>query len=188
MAYIVYCLTNKINGKKYVGITSQSVYARWQNGKHYNRQKSIYEDIKKYGWDNFNHEILYDGLTEEKAKEIEIALIKKWDLLNDNKGYNKNKGGVIPKLDEKAIEKLKERNSGENNPFYGKRHSKQTIELIKKNRPKKSVLCVDTGVIYESTREAQRQTGAYHGDISKCCKGILNIAGGLRWQYAERGA
>jgi hypothetical protein len=55
---------------------------------------------------------------------------------------------------------------------------------MSQNRPKKNVLCIDTGIIYESTREAERKTGAYHGDISKCCKGVKNIAGGYRWKYA----
>lgn len=182
MAYTVYYLTNKINNKKYVGITSQSVYSRWQNGKHYERHKKIYDDILKYGWDSFKHEVLFDNLTKEEAEEKERELIEKWDLINN--GYNKQKGGKIHKHNKETIAKISAFNMGDRNPFYNCRHTEETKRLMRENRPKKKVLCVDTGIIYASTREAQRQTGAYHGDISKCCKGEKKIAGGYKWKYA----
>lgn len=182
MGYIVYCLTNKLNNKKYVGVTSQKAFARWQNGKPYIRHKKLHKDILLYGWDGFTHEILYKDLTEEEAKTKEIELIKKWDLTNY--GYNTFKGGVIPTLDENARAKLRERSAGKNNPFYGCKHSEETKRLMRQNRPKRGVICVETGIYYESTREAQRQTGAYHGDISKCCKGTKKTSGGYRWKYA----
>lgn len=184
MAYFVYCHTNKANGKKYVGITSQRPLERWQNGKHYSRHKAFYSDILKYGWENFRHEVLYSGLSEEEAKKKESNLIIEWDLLNDELGYNKQKGGKIPKQSASTIEKLSELNKGDKNPFYNRKHTKKTKELMKENRPKKSVVCIETGVIYESTREAQRQTGADHGDIGKCCKGTKKTAGGFCWKYA----
>ena len=181
-SYIVYCLKNKLNNKKYIGVTSQTPCARWQNGKHYSRHKKLYNDILKYGWDNFSHEVLYTDLTEDEAKEKEIELIEKWDLIN--KGYNTLRGGTIPKHNEATIKKLQELNKRENNPFYKRKHTETSKKLMSKNRPKKGVICVDTGVYYESTREAQRQTGTDHGDISKCCKGNKKTAGGFRWKYA----
>lgn len=181
MACTVYCLTNKINGKKYVGITSQRPHDRWQNGKRYLRHKKMREDVLKYGWDNFEKEILFEGLTREQAAEKEIELIEKWDLINQ--GYNACKGGVMPRLNDEAIEKLRERNTGAGNPFYNHKHTEETKAIMMKNRPKKGVVCVDTGIVYPSTREAERQTGADHGDISKCCKGKKRIAGGYAWQY-----
>jgi group I intron endonuclease len=181
MAYTVYCLTNKINNKKYVGVTSQRPHDRWQNGKHYERHRRLYADVLKYGWDNFEKEILFENLTPEQAAEKEKELIKEWDL--KNKGYNCSKGGEVPRLTQSAIEKLRERNTGAGNPFYNRKHTEETKQLIKKNRPKKGVVCVDTGIVYPSTREAERQTGAYHGDISKCCNGKIRIAGGYVWKY-----
>ena len=55
---VVYCYTNKINNKKYIGQTL------WEKQR-YNQHKNCYEDslfhraIKKYGFDNFNYEILF---------------------------------------------------------------------------------------------------------------------------------
>ena len=53
------------NGKSYIGITSKKPNQRWENGKGYSKtgQNAIYNAIKKYGWDNIKHEILFDNLT-----------------------------------------------------------------------------------------------------------------------------
>ena len=93
--YCVYQHTNKLNNKKYIGITSkQDVSERWQNGSGYFSNKHFYNAIKKYGWDTgFTHEILAENLRADEAKQLEIALIAKYDLTNPNFGYNKSKGG-----------------------------------------------------------------------------------------------
>ena len=49
----------------------------------------------------------------------------------------------------------------------------------------KKVLCVETGKVYESIREAERLTGVSHSNISKCCIGKLKSAGGFHWQYID---
>lgn len=49
----------------------------------------------------------------------------------------------------------------------------------------KRVLCVETGVIYSSTREAARQTGIDQSSISKACRGIQKTAGGYHWKYID---
>lgn len=92
MAYTVYCHTNKINGKRYVGITKQKPEVRWCNGHGYDTQY-FRRAIDKYGWEEFTHEILFTNLTEDEAKQKEIELIAKWDLTNPNKGYNITMGG-----------------------------------------------------------------------------------------------
>ena len=39
---------------------------------------------------------------------------------------------------------------------------------------------------YESIKEAEKQTGALHNNISKVCKGKRPFAGGFRWNYKKR--
>ena len=52
--YKVYVHINKINGKRYYGITKQKrIKRRWENGKGYKKQSYFYSDIEKYGWGNF---------------------------------------------------------------------------------------------------------------------------------------
>lgn len=80
--FTVYKHTNKINGKIYVGITGVGVYNRWgKNGVNYLRDKCRFSyAIRKYGWGNFTHEILFENLTREDACQKEIQLIKEWNL------------------------------------------------------------------------------------------------------------
>ncbi|EPY6472255.1 NUMOD3 domain-containing DNA-binding protein [Clostridium sporogenes] len=92
MDYTVYMHTNKINGKKYIGITSQKAENRWAKGEGYKYQL-FYRAIKKYGWNNFIHEILKTELTEEQAKAEEIKLISLYGTTNKEKGYNVGLGG-----------------------------------------------------------------------------------------------
>ena len=75
--YIVYMHTCP-NGKKYIGITSQSPERRWQKGKGYayGSNPYFYNAIEKYGWDNIEHTILFRNLTKEEAEQKEIELIK----------------------------------------------------------------------------------------------------------------
>lgn len=77
MGYTVYKHTTPSN-KVYIGITSQNVNKRWQNGYGYTGSKYFSRAISKYGWDNIRHDILYENLTKERACEIEIELIDKY--------------------------------------------------------------------------------------------------------------
>lgn len=49
----------------------------------------------------------------------------------------------------------------------------------------KKVLCLETGVIYSSTRDIERKFGFYHNNISKCCNKKIKSCGGLHWEWAE---
>lgn len=93
--WIIYKHTNKVNGKVYIGITcKKKAEWRWCNGKHYESNKHFNNAIKKYGWDNFEHEILFDDIiSEEEAVKIEYDLIKQYNSLDSRYGYNKLEGG-----------------------------------------------------------------------------------------------
>jgi group I intron endonuclease len=156
--FTVYMHVNKINGKRYIGITRQNPpEKRWKNnglgyinhGTHSNIYKLFYADIQKYGWDNFEHIIVDTELTEFEAKSIETQLIKYYNTTNNEFGYNtriidnnircytdpKHKENLklyYEKYPEK-LSRLKLMRSGKNNPFYGKKHSIKTKEKMSKN-------------------------------------------------------
>ena len=79
--------------KVYIGITNQKLYKRWKNGKGYSDNEHFYNAILKYGWKNIEHIIIYDGLTEDEAKNAEVYLIAKYNANDPKFGYNKTPGG-----------------------------------------------------------------------------------------------
>ena len=59
MTGYIYCYTNKINGKKYIGQTTKTLEERAdKNGRGYSAQFKFGKAIEKYGWDNFLAEII----------------------------------------------------------------------------------------------------------------------------------
>lgn len=91
--YCVYIHTNKTNGKVYIGQTCQDINQRWRNGKGYVNNKLFYKAIQKYGWDNFEHKVIFTGLTKDEADKTEIELISFYASNNPDKGYNLTIGG-----------------------------------------------------------------------------------------------
>ena len=105
--YSVYCHTNKINNKKYIGITNQKPSRRWgKDGYGYHVQLKFWRAIQKYGWDNFEHEILYKNLSSDDAEKLEIELIAKYDTTNNKFGYNVSIGGGITLANRRKIKQF----------------------------------------------------------------------------------
>ena len=186
----VYVHENKYNGKRYVGITSKTLNERWNNGKGYKNNKYLTNSIKKYGWDDgFYHYVIEENLTKSEAEQYEKDFIRLWDLRNRNNGYNMTDGGegtsghfvsennkkiasmthkgkIISKEHREAISK---KVSGNNNPFYGKKHTEETKKLISDmrknegnfnggNNPKaKPVIC--NGHVYDCAKDCSLEYG-----------------------------
>ena len=53
----------------------------------------------------------------------------------------------------------------------------------KKPSSNKKVLCVETGVIYDSCRNASKKTGINRKCIGRACTGKQKTAGGYHWMY-----
>jgi group I intron endonuclease len=121
---IIYKTTNLVNGKYYVGKDEKN------NPEYLGSGLLLNKAIKKYGIENFKKEILESCVTRKELNEREIHWIKELEAIE--KGYNIALGGSggdtytnNPKLP-KIIEKL----SGENNHFYGKKHSNGSKDKI----------------------------------------------------------
>lgn len=91
MAYgVVYLITNKVNGKHYVGQTKQSIEERFKQ--HTKADTYIGNAIRKYGAENFTIEILAECETQEEMDERERFFVEKLDCKRP-KGYNCTDGG-----------------------------------------------------------------------------------------------
>ena len=99
--WIIYCHTNLVNNKKYIGLThfTNNPNARWCNGKGYNKahHKIFAAAIAKYGWENFNHEILEENITSLEEANIRekywIAFYHTYVGDPECQGYNATIGG-----------------------------------------------------------------------------------------------
>lgn len=104
--FTVYQHKNKINGKIYIGITSRAPEDRWGvDGCKYKSSPHFYSAIQKYGWDNFEHNILFENLTKEQACIKEQELIKHFNAMDREFGYNSTSGGETFVLSEDAMHK-----------------------------------------------------------------------------------
>lgn len=109
---IVYCYTNKINGKKYIGQTlhpSQRKRSHRHNVKIGIKNK-FYDAIRYYGWKTFHYEILEQttNLNECETKWI-LHYNSHINGYNLNEGGSGNSGYIRAK---ESIEKQKEKMKG----------------------------------------------------------------------------
>ena len=202
----------------YVGVARVTKYAnRWAGDfkKNYSGCSVMYNAIIKYGEDNIETKILFDGLRIDEANEIE----QKYRPL-PHIGWNIRQGGgnrglqskktkekisnskkSLPYQYEKIFtketrEKIRTSKLGNKN-MLGKKYSEETKEKMSISAKKrgvsentrlsrfKQVICVETGIIYKSQVEAQKETGINHKYISSSCHSKTRKAGGFTWRLLE---
>jgi hypothetical protein len=154
----IYIVTNKVNGKKYIGKTINSVETRWKQ--HVNTAKCgggylFHNAIRKHGQDSFKVEKHnYTGLvTERELLEIEQDEILRHRAYINFNGYNILFG-----------------NHGESHKSTKrvKQYDLQTLNIIK---------------IWGSIKEAIETTGI--SGISSCCTGACKSSGDFGWCYID---
>jgi group I intron endonuclease len=201
------------NDKKYIGITQQDVLKRWNYGNGYKGCVLFYKAIKKYGWKNIKHIILFDNLEKNEAEKKEKELIKECKTNDKNYGYNICLGGngtpnhyvseevrlKISKQTKKAMEKpnvkekirkchlgktLSEEHKMKIRTSLKKEKTEETkLKMRKANKTKVKVKCLETGIVYDSIHDASRITNIAYQNIYKACKNIRKKAGGYCWKY-----
>lgn len=92
--HLIYKVTNKINGKIYIG---QKPYVGEPSmSDYYDGGVEIKRAVKKYGKENFTREILYSRIRDQAtADSMEIWAIEKYNSTNTEIGYNISKGGKV---------------------------------------------------------------------------------------------
>jgi group I intron endonuclease len=90
--YNIYLLTNKINGKKYVGFTTQAVGKRFSchvSASKRNPESILHHAIRKYGAHNFILEVLETGLD----KNVGLRIREPYFIQKFSPQYNMTRGG-----------------------------------------------------------------------------------------------
>ena len=133
--YIVYVHTLRRDGRRYVGITRRTPKQRWHNGKNYSNNPYFYNAIKKYGWDAFEHEIIYTGLSKDEACEIEKRLIKQYKTQQHDYGFNVGNGGEgAESVSESTRRKMRRARLGVSPWNKGVKMSKEQRAALSKSR------------------------------------------------------
>lgn len=192
----IYKITNSINGKVYIGQTSRSIERRWKEHCCPSEQCPLLKKaIRKYGKENFSIVQIDSAIDREEANAKEKHWIAFYDSANSEKGYNLSLGGSIGDFNDATLLKMSESHKGEKNHFFGKHHSEESrkkMSLLKKGlydgnkHPNaRRVVCVDTGEVFDTIKEAEQKYNIAHGKITAVCKNKYGrkTAGGYRWKY-----
>lgn len=185
---IIYKIINKINGKIYIGQTTEKrgfrgryycsgegierVYnyyiSRKKNNDKYNEH--LLNAIEKYGFEAFEVIEEFDiAYSEEELNELEKKYIKEFNSIEN--GYNHREGGDNGKFSEEAI---------------------RNIRLGKKdNLNDRKVICLNTLKVFDSIKQAKELHERACENISYCCSGKRKYCGQLEdgtklvWRYYE---
>ena len=135
----IYLTTNKINGKKYIGM------CKYTHEKGYiGSGKILKEAISKYGKDSFERITLEECETFEQLCESEKRWIERMNAVKSEEYYNICHGGfggcsesmkdywnMFTDDERKVIRNWYKRDlTGNNNPMFGKKHSEETKQKI----------------------------------------------------------
>lgn len=150
----IYKITNKKNNLIYIGKTARN--ARLRIVEHKSKRSLIGQAISLYGEDNFDVEIIDSASSSKELAEKERYWIKKYNSFSPN-GYNIAYGSSC---------------YGENKGSYGKHQSEKSILTMKQHQPfRKSILCLDNGLIFSSIRECAKAIGLSKTHIARLCNG-----------------
>lgn len=153
----LYQILNLVNGKRYIGITSDPDYRKWQ---HFTGlgSKMVFNAIKKYGLENFEFKVLICG-ENDYIKWLEVEKIKEWNTMKPN-GYNLTVGGEGV-VGYKFTDEVKQRMS---KSHLGKKPTEETRKKLRewqigRKQTKETRQKVSEGLkrYYESNKDAKRE-------------------------------
>lgn len=145
--------------------------------------------IKKYQTNNrvYGYNVANGGEHHGKQSEetkMKISIANKGEK---NGMYGKTSPNKGKKYNDELKQKLSLAHKGQAAWNKGIPSKKETIEKWKKANEyrMKRVKCVETGIIYNSVREAEKETGLYRSNIICCCKGKIKTCGKMHWEYVS---
>lgn len=155
--YSIYKHTSP-SGKSYIGQTSDLIKRNSQHKSTRSRCVKFRAAITKYGWNNFTHEILEEGLTIDQANEREEYWIAFYDSIVN--GYNLRGGGTNRKHSSETKAKFKLRK---------RPHSEETKDRLQQSSPTSKRISIN-GVEYVSITNAAKQLGVQYSVIWRSLK------------------
>lgn len=207
MAYI-YCITNKKNGKQYVGKTQKSIEKRFVEHKYDSQRltcenRPLYRAFNKYGFDNFYVSKL-EKCDNSKASEREQYWIKHLDTYA--RGYNATIGGDgKPYIDQDRVVLLLNQGFAPCEVADLVQCSRDSVyDIMKSNnikpvllrKQKSSVVMLNNNekilCVFESIASAEQflrciaKNFKRRSHIADVCKGRRNTTYGFKWKYLHK--
>lgn len=187
--WCVYKHTNRETGKVYVGRCRWPNYKdRWANGNGYRNSPDFWSDIQKYGWDGFNHEILYTDLSLKEANRLEAETITVLMADNPEHGYNRCRGGSgftchhTEATRECIANSMREyRKTDEHRKHLSEAKAGEKHHMARKvyQLTKDGEFIKEWGYL----SKASEAIGIAKANITACCRGKRPSAGGYKWTY-----
>jgi group I intron endonuclease len=131
----IYCITNKVNGKKYIG-QSWNINKRYAEHKTTHKNDHMGHAIRKYGFENFELSVLRtfsnNGLTQIFLDTFERKYILEYNTTDRMFGYNKNTGGgSASRVNDEIKEKISKSKIGKKKPIESiERYRAGTLRYI----------------------------------------------------------
>jgi hypothetical protein len=177
---IIYLITNKINGKKYLGRDA------WNRKSYYGGGVAIKNAIKKYGKENFKKEIVEQCKDTKHLLERETYWLEYYDaannpefynMINSNKGWEKGKSRPKGRVNSKKTRALISKNGrGKTGKSSGVKSPVEKYEVIITYKLIKS---------YDSVKQAAEMENIKGCDITAVCSKRQKTAGGYFWKYKK---
>lgn len=162
----VYCITNKVNNKIYIGSTTTNFrhrFLQYCSGfrRKLDNQPVLYRAFRKYGFENFKFELLCLCGKED-------TLVMEQFYIDKGVDYNSCLvAGSLYGLKHNADSKTR-------TIIKGKHHCAVKVDMYS--------LKGEFIKTFDSIIEAQEYSGVKSkGNITECCKGAVFSAGGFRW-------
>lgn len=166
----IYLTTNNVNGRKYIGKKVYDKHGHWNT--YLGSGIALKMAIEKYGKENFSRKTLEECKTKEILNEREKYWIKKYNAVKDIEFYNIAFGGdggyVTVGYSEDMLKTLRENKS---------RGAKGIINQGKDNPRAKKVICLNNGLIFDTTVIASNYGNTKDYCIQACCCGKSKTAG-----------
>ena len=187
---VVYLYTNKLNGRRYVGITNDLIRRHKEHLRH--NDQLIDKKIKEYGKENFKLEVLFTG-TYEQCKEMEKYYIKTLNSTTRGHGYNIVEGGdgcVGFKHTESAKQKMREAKLGKRPSNYGVKMPEEQRKRLSEAR-KGSTVSEETKAKISASLKGRVFTDEHKEKIRQAKLGSKNpnygkpICQGVKKNYAS---
>lgn len=137
---IIYKVTNLVNGKVYIGQTTNTLRRRKQMHLYQiNNNCYFHKALNKYGEDNFKWEIIDNANTLDELNEKEKYYIKYYNSFGSD-GYNLTTGGENYTVSESTKEKIRQARYNKNPGAFkigntvckGRKHTEESIEKMRK--------------------------------------------------------